>query len=84
MEKQILFKGKLIGKNEWVYGTYHYSNDNHKNCVEHRLYLIAVCVVNHSFVLILKVITKLILCCFVFRNQNIAAERYRQINFTAF
>lgn len=27
MKSKILFKGKLIGKDEWVYGTYHYSND---------------------------------------------------------
>ena len=36
MEKQILFKGKLIGKNEWVYGTYHYSNDNKHHYILNR------------------------------------------------
>ena len=27
MKGKILFKGKLVGKDEFVYGTYHYSND---------------------------------------------------------
>jgi hypothetical protein len=36
MKNKILFKGKLIGKDEWVYGTYHYSNDGNYHYILNR------------------------------------------------
>ena len=33
---RVLFKAKLIGTEEWVYGTYHYSNDNKHHYILNR------------------------------------------------
>ena len=36
MTNKILFKGKLVGKDEWVFGTYHYSNDGKNHYILNR------------------------------------------------
>jgi len=33
MNREIKFRGKRIDNGEWVYGTYHYSNDNNNHYI---------------------------------------------------